>query len=77
MAAWIVATNLATIPAAPDAFTNSSGYSWKPALMPNDPAHPETYLFQTLRGGMGVLQILGTNTSPRGVKIRYKRVQKH
>ncbi len=75
MAAWIVATNLATIPAAPDAFTNSFGYSWKPALMPEDPAHPETYLFQTLGGGMGVLQILGTNANPRGVKIRYKRVQ--
>ncbi len=31
--------------------------------------------FQTLDGAKGVLQILGTNDHPRGLKIRYKLVQ--
>ena len=74
-AAWVIATNLAIIPVSPDAFTNANGLSWKSAKPPNDPAHPESYEFQTIQGTMGVLQILGTNANPRGVKIRYKLVQ--
>ena len=40
-------------------------------------ALPATYFFKTRDGGMGVLQILGfTVGDPRGVKIRYKMLQK-
>jgi serine/threonine protein kinase len=76
MAAWVLATNLALIPESPDAFTNVFGLSWHEAVMPQSSTHPETYEFQTLEGNTGVLQILGTNASPPGVKIRYKLVRK-
>lgn len=33
---------------------------------------PATYLFQTREGSRGVLQIIGFEDKPRGVKIRYK-----
>jgi len=36
---------------------------------------PETFLFKTREGGMGVLQITGFTDNPRGVNIRYKLVQ--
>ncbi len=35
-------------------------------------AKTDTWLFRTREGGRGVLQILGTSQTPRGVKIRYK-----
>lgn len=35
----------------------------------------EFILFRTHDGDVGVLQVLGTNQNPRGVKIRYKLVQ--
>jgi predicted Ser/Thr protein kinase len=80
-APWIIATNLAIIPKSPDAFTNADGLSWHPAQLPVRSAKqlegdfPETYEFQTREGNMGVLQILGTNGNPRGIKIRYKLVE--
>jgi len=36
---------------------------------------PATYLFKTREGGIGILQILGLNTDPPGVRISYKLVQ--
>ena len=36
---------------------------------------PMTFLFGTYKGSIGVLQITGFTTNPRGVKIRYKLVQ--
>jgi hypothetical protein len=36
---------------------------------------PETYLFRTRDGCLGILQITGISDKPRGVKIRYKLVQ--
>jgi hypothetical protein len=36
---------------------------------------PETFLFRTREGGEGVLQIVGFNDNPHGVRIRYKLVQ--
>jgi len=36
---------------------------------------PTTYLFKTPSGSSGLLQIVGTNENPRGVKIRYKLVK--
>ncbi len=36
---------------------------------------PETFLFKTMEGGYGVLQIVGFNDEPRGTKIRYKMLQ--
>ncbi len=38
---------------------------------------PITYLFKTREGGMGILQITGFTENPRGVKLRYKLVQKN
>ena len=80
MAAWIVPTNLAIIPASAEAFTNASGLSRELTWVhtPSEQAEinpPETYEFQTREGKMGVLQILGVNANPPGVKIRYKLVQ--
>jgi len=37
---------------------------------------PGTFLFKTREGSEGILQILGFTEQPRGVKIRYKLVQK-
>ena len=37
---------------------------------------PVTYAFQTREGGTGILQITGFTENPRGVKLRYKLVQK-
>ncbi|NQT11896.1 MAG: PEGA domain-containing protein [Planctomycetes bacterium] len=37
---------------------------------------PATFIFQTREGGMGVLQILDFVEKPRGVKIRYKLVER-
>lgn len=37
---------------------------------------PATWLFNTREGGVGILQITGFTDKPRGVKIRYKLVQK-
>jgi hypothetical protein len=37
---------------------------------------PGTYLFKTREGGAGLLQIIGFTENPRGVKIRYKLVQR-
>jgi hypothetical protein len=81
VAARVIVTNLAIIPERADAFTNAYGLSWYAAQVPVNSAsaperyHPETYEFQTREGNMGVLQILGTNADPRGVKIRYKLVE--
>jgi tRNA A-37 threonylcarbamoyl transferase component Bud32 len=36
----------------------------------------DTFLFRTREGGKGMLQILGQETNPPGVKIRYKLVQR-
>ena len=36
---------------------------------------PWTLAFRTHEGNMGLLQILGTNAAPRGVRIRYKLVE--
>ncbi len=36
---------------------------------------PETFLFKTREGGLGLLQITGFTDNPRGVKIRYKLAQ--
>jgi len=36
---------------------------------------PGVWLFKTIKGGMGILQITGLPHDPRGVKIRYKRVR--
>jgi predicted Ser/Thr protein kinase len=36
---------------------------------------PWTLAFRTREGNMGLLQILGTNAAPRGVRIRYKLLQ--
>jgi serine/threonine protein kinase len=36
---------------------------------------PETFLFKTREGGVGLLQITGFTENPHGVKIRYKLVQ--
>ena len=81
MASWVLATNLALIPESPEAFTNVYGLSWHAAVIPQPPAHPETYEvetyeFQTREGNMGVLQVMGLTENPRGVKIRYKLVRK-
>ncbi len=35
----------------------------------------DTYFFRTREGGLGILQILGRNENPPGVKIRYKLVK--
>jgi hypothetical protein len=40
-----------------------------------DGALPKTFLFETREGGMGVLQLAGFVDKPRGVKIRYRRLQ--
>lgn len=37
---------------------------------------PETFLFKTREGGVGVLQITGFTDNPRGAKIRYKLVRR-
>ncbi len=37
---------------------------------------PATFLFKTREGGMGILQIVGFTENPKGVKIRYKMLQK-
>ena len=36
---------------------------------------PQTFLFKTVAGKIGILQITGFTNNPRGVKIRYKLVQ--
>jgi hypothetical protein len=36
---------------------------------------PETWLFRTREGGVGLLQITGFTENPRGLRIRYKLVQ--
>jgi hypothetical protein len=35
-----------------------------------------TRIFKTREGGVGVIQIVGLTDNPKGVKIRYKMVQK-
>ncbi len=37
---------------------------------------PATWVFRTREGGLGLLQITGFTDNPRGVKLRYKLVQK-
>ncbi len=37
---------------------------------------PATWVFRTREGGLGLLQITGFTENPRGVKLRYKLVQK-
>ncbi len=37
---------------------------------------PETFYFKTREGGMGILQIVGFTDDPKGVKIRYKMIQR-
>jgi hypothetical protein len=44
-------------------------------LLSADGALPKTFLFETREGGLGILQIVGFVEGPRGVKVRYKRVQ--
>ncbi len=44
-------------------------------LWQEDGALPQTYIFRTGAGGMGILQITGFTENPRGVKLRYKLVQ--
>jgi serine/threonine protein kinase len=46
------------------------------ASIDSDWQFPPTWLFQTREGGMGILQITGFTNNPRGVKIRYKLIQK-
>ena len=43
-----------------------------PALV----ARRDTYCFKTRKGSVGVLQILNTEQNPRGVRVRYKLMQK-
>jgi hypothetical protein len=45
-------------------------------LMPEDPTLPWTLAFETSEGDRGLLQITGFTDNPRGVKLRYKVVQK-
>ena len=40
-----------------------------------DGTFPATWIFRTDEGGIGILQIIGSTESQRGVKIRYKLVQ--
>jgi len=35
-----------------------------------------SFLFKTREGGLGIIQIAGFTDNPKGVKIRYKMVQK-
>jgi len=35
-----------------------------------------THIFRTREGGVGIIQIVGFNNNPMGVKIQYKMVQK-
>ncbi len=60
----------------PDAVVNSVS-----GLKPDDGSilrgdTPLIYKFKTREGGIGILQIVGFTEKPKGVKIRYKMVQK-
>jgi hypothetical protein len=46
------------------------------AEVPNRQAVPAVFLFKTREENRGVLQIIGFSENPRGVKIRYKLVEK-
>jgi serine/threonine protein kinase len=58
--------------------SNASSISntWESQTMSGVGELPRTYLFKTREGGMGILQITGFTENPRGMKIRYKLVQK-
>src|SRR5205085_1213506 len=44
--------------------------------LPAEGPLPKTYGFTTRAGGVGILQITGFADNPRGMKVRYKLVQK-
>lgn len=47
-----------------------------PANMTAQGQLPATYIFKTREGGIGILQIISFTENPKGVKIRYKMVEK-
>ncbi len=60
---------------APDALANEvikQGVPGSPAFLSAKGQLPESFLFRTREGGVGLLQITDFNDNPRGVKIRYK-----
>jgi len=52
------------------------GKPGRPAYMSAQGQLPVTYMFKTREGGIGILQITGFNDKPKGVKLRYKMLQK-
>ncbi len=53
----------------------SANTEWRAEAMPGAGSLPATFLFKTREGGIGILQILGLNFNPHGVRIRYKLLQ--
>ncbi len=53
----------------------SANTEWRVEAMPGAGSLPATFLFKTREGGIGILQILGLNFNPLGVRIRYKLLQ--
>lgn len=51
------------------------GTPGSPVFLSAKGALPETYLFRTREGGIGLVQITGFSGEPRGVEIRYKLVE--
>ena len=56
--------------------TLAIGKPGTPAMMSGKGELPQTYLFKTREGGMGVLQIVGFNDKPWAVNVRYKLLRK-
>ncbi len=68
---WDAITNLQAVDAISKKFSN-------PGVMQAAIEHggpPQTFLFKSAAGKIGVLQITGFTENPRGVKIRYKLVE--
>jgi len=53
-----------------------TGTPGNPVFMSAKGDLPATYVFRTRESGMGVLQIVAFNDNPRGVKVRYKMLQR-